>query len=309
MKTSTKDQHILVVGATGNLGFQICRQLAFSKKDVTALVRTSSLAERVADLQQLGVKLVTGDLKDATSINRALDGITTVISTATTVRSAKEGDSINSVDMTGQLALVEQAEARGVNRFIYVSFPPMQGDFPLQNAKRKVENRLIAGKMDFVILQPTYFMEAWLSPALGFDFPNAKATIYGDGTRQISWISIGDVAEFATAAITDETLKNKTIQLGGPEALSPHNVVQIFEKTLGKKFEVAHVPLEAIQQQHHSAPDDLTKTFTGLMLNYAAGSTVDMRKVNNDIPIRLSSVADYARKVFDNVQKAGGPHF
>ncbi len=301
--TNVTSTNVLVVGATGNLGFQICRQLALSKNDVTALVRISSSTERVADLQQLGVKLVTGDLKDATSINRALDGITTVISTATAVRSAQEGDSINSVDMTTQLALVEQAEAQGVNRFIYVSFPPMQGDFPLQNAKRKVESRLPSGKMDFVILQPTYFMEAWLSPALGFDFPNAKATVYGEGTRQISWISIGDVAEFATAAITESTLKNKTIQLGGPEALSPLEVIQIFEKTFGKKFEVAHVPLEAIQQQHESAPDDLTKTFTALMLNYTAGSTVDMRNVNNDIPIRLQSVADYARRVLVNLKK------
>ena len=30
-------------------------------------------------------------------------------------------------------------------------------------------------------MQPTYFTEIWLSPAVGFDYPNGKAVIYGTG--------------------------------------------------------------------------------------------------------------------------------
>jgi hypothetical protein len=42
-----------------------------------------------------------------------------------------------------------------------------------------------------------YFKEVWLSPIVGFDFPNGQATIYGEGRTPISWISLYDVARFA----------------------------------------------------------------------------------------------------------------
>ncbi len=56
--------------------------------------------------------------------------------------SRQEGDSIESVDRQGQLALIDAAAAAGVKRFILVSFPSVEVDFPLQSAKRAVEERL-----------------------------------------------------------------------------------------------------------------------------------------------------------------------
>jgi uncharacterized protein YbjT (DUF2867 family) len=75
--------------------------------------------------------------------------------------------------------------------------------------------------MPYTILQPTFFAEAWLSPAVGFDFPNAKATIYGEGKNKISWITIQDVAAFAVASIDNPAAKNKTIELGGTGSVKP----------------------------------------------------------------------------------------
>ncbi len=68
-------------------------------------------------------------------------------------------------------------------------------------------------------------MEVWLSPALGFDYPNTKATIHGEGKNKISWIAIKDVASFAIASLKSAAAKNKTIELGGPEALNPLQTV------------------------------------------------------------------------------------
>ena len=53
----------------------------------------------------------------------------------------------------------------------------------------------------YTILRAGYFMEAWLSPAVGFDPINAKATIYGAGQNPISWISLQDVAQFAVTSL------------------------------------------------------------------------------------------------------------
>lgn len=297
MKNSAAESRILVVGATGFLGMEICRQLKAANKNVTGLVRKTSSEEKVKALKQLGVQLIEGDLKDRASVKKALQGIAIVISTASSTFSRQEGDSIQTVDNDGQTNLAEEAIAARVQQFIYISFPSMPGEFPLQDAKRRVENKLLASKMTFTILQPTFFAEAWLSPAVGFDFPNAKATIYGEGKNKISWIAIQDVAAFAVGSVDNPATKNKIFELGGPEALSPLEVVTLFEKAGGKKFELQHVPVEALQAQKNTAPDDLGKSFASLMLVYAAGNEISMQQTLKAIPVTLSSVNDYAKRV------------
>jgi uncharacterized protein YbjT (DUF2867 family) len=190
MENSTSKSQILVVGATGFLGLEICKQLTSTGKNVTGLVRKSSATEKVNALKQWGVRLVEGDLKDSASIRNALAGITTVITTVSSTFSRQDGDSIQTVDYEGQYNLCEAAIAAGVKQYIYISFMEIPHQFLLQEAKRRVEKKLVASAMTYTILRPSFFMEAWLSPAIGFDFPNAKATIYGEGKNKISWIAI-----------------------------------------------------------------------------------------------------------------------
>ena len=73
---------VLVVGATGFLGTEICRQLIITGKNVIALVRNSSDPAKLSFLQQLGVETREGDLKDTASIKKAIEDVQTIISTA-----------------------------------------------------------------------------------------------------------------------------------------------------------------------------------------------------------------------------------
>src|SRR5256712_11117147 len=114
---------ILVVGATGLLGSEICRRLTQRGNPVRALVRTTSNHDRVAKLEGLGAELVRGDLKDRASLDAACRGASAVISTASSTMSRQEGDSIESVDRQGQLSPVDPAAAAGVKHFVPISFP------------------------------------------------------------------------------------------------------------------------------------------------------------------------------------------
>lgn len=288
---------VLVVGATGFLGMEICRQLLQANKKVRGLIRTSSDENIVNALTDMGVETITGDLKDPATLSEAFKNVSAVISTVSATRSRNEGDSIESVDEQGQLNAVQVAKENGIDHFVFISFNKVKGDFPLQTAKRKVEEALKESGMTYTILQPTIFMEVWLSPVLGFDFPNNKATIYGSGENKISWISLRDVAQFAVAALDNENAKNKSIELGGPEALSPAEVVKLFEEESGMTFEVQKVPEQALQQQKDGAPDSLSKSFASLMLSYADGSEIPMNETLEKIPVKLTSVKDYARQV------------
>ena len=295
MNDSGNTSKVLVAGPTGFLGSAICGHLAAKNKQVKGLVRASSDAGKVAQLKESGVETVSGDLKNADSLKNALKGVSAVISTVNSAMSRQEGDTIQTVDEEGQINLINAAVDAGVSQFIYISLCPMPVEFPLQTAKRKVEKRLRESGLNYTILQPTYFMEVWLSPALGFDFPNAKANIYGEGKSKISWISIKDVASFAVAALDNPAAKNKVIELGGPEALSLLDAVNIFESTHDKKFELQFVPEEAIAAQKKEAPDPLSESFAGLTLGVVKGSEIDMNNTLNDFPVDLTSVKDYAK--------------
>jgi len=281
----------LIVGATGILGSEICRLLAKKGESVRALVRSTSNPDKVAQLKALKAEVILGDLKDRRSLDAACRGATAVVSTASSTLSRQEGDSIESVDREGQVNLVDAASAAGVTHFVLISFPNVDIDFPLQRAKRAVEDRLQSSGMSYTILQPTFFTEVWLSPALGFDPKNAKAQIYGSGHHKISFISFQDVARFAVAALDPRLAPNAIVKLGGPEALSPLEAVRLAEQVVGKPIEVQHVPEEALRAQHSAATDSLQQSFAGLMLYYADGDVIEMSETLRTFPIEsLKSV-------------------
>jgi uncharacterized protein YbjT (DUF2867 family) len=281
----------LIVGATGILGSEICRLLAENRQPLRALVRSTSNPDKVALLKALEAEVVVGDLKDRRSLDAACRGVTAVISTASSTLSRQEGDSIESVDREGQVNLVDAAEAAGVKHFVLISFPSVDIDFPLQRAKRAVEERLQRSGMSYTILQPTFFTEVWLSPALGFDPKNAKAQIYGSGTQRVSWISVHDVARFAVAALDPGRAQNEAIKLGGPDAVSPLEAVRLAEQVVGRPIEVQHVAEEALRAQHAGATDSLQQSFAGLMLYVAGGDVIEMADTLRRFPIEpLKSV-------------------
>jgi NADH dehydrogenase len=259
------------------------------------MVRPTANENRVENLRRLGAELVTGDLKDPASLDKACAGADVVITTASTTLSRQPGDTISSVDQDGQLHLIDAAKANGVSRFVYISYSGNHAiECPLTTAKRTVEQALRDSGLTYTILRPSYFMEVWLSPALGFDAPNAQARIYGAGRAPISFISFKDVARFVVRCLTTSAARNAVIELGGPESLSPLDVVGIFERSTGRTFDLEHVPEEILEQQHASARDPLDRSFGALMLGYARGDVVDMSHTLAVFPIQLTSVREFA---------------
>ena len=287
---------ILVAGATGLVGSAVCQELARRGEKVKALVRATSAKEKLEALRSGGAELCLGDLKDPASLAGACRGVDAVISTASSTLSRQAGDSIESVDAAGQLNLVNAAQAAGIGRFVFVSFRQPRGmSYPLADAKRAVEEAIAS--LNFTIIQASWFMEVWLSPALGFDYPNASARIYGPGTNPISWVSFRDVAEMCALAVRTPAADRRTIKFGGPEALSPLEVVARFEKIGGRPFQLEHVPEQTLRAQFEGAADPMQKTFAGLMLGYLYGDAMDMTPVVDQFGIQLTSVDEYARRV------------
>lgn len=289
---------ILVVGATGLVGTEVCRRLKGQGEQVRALVRPTSSPDKVASLKEYGAELCVGDLKDTNSLAGACSGVNAIISTASSTLSRQAGDSIESVDEQGQLNLVEAAKAAGSDRFVFVSFRrPGNLAFPLGDAKAHIEDAIKA--LNFTTIQASWFMEVWLSPALGFDYVNAAARIYGPGTSPVSWVSFQDVAEMCVRTLRHPAAERRTIEVGGPEPLSPLEVVARFEQIGGRAFKLEHIPEEALRAQFEGATDSLQKSFAALMLGYSFGDAMNVKPIQDEFGIELTSIDEYARGVLE----------
>jgi uncharacterized protein YbjT (DUF2867 family) len=293
---------ILVVGATGVLGSEVCRLLAASGKPVRGLVRTTSNPEKVGQLKDYGIELVQGDLREKSSLVEACQGITAVISTASAMPRSYQVDENNlkSVDTDGQMNLIDASVTAGVYQYVYISFTA-DNDFPLRNAKRTVEAYLKESNLIYTILRSGYFMEAWLGPGVGFDVANAKVRVYGAGEKQISWISYRDVARFAVDSLDNPEAVNATLALGGPEALSQLAVIKIFEEMGGRQFEKQFVSETTLAEGQMASNDPMQQSYYGLMRWYAQGDPIEMDAIIEAFSFELTSVQDYAQQVLITV--------
>lgn len=288
---------ILVVGATGLLGSEICSRLRARNLQLRALVRPAS---RNADrLRDLGVEIVAGDIRVASDLQRACKGVSTIISTATAMGSKDKSLTLRDVDQRGQLALVEAAESNGVKRFIFVSAAAaLSSAAPLVRYKREVEAALRRSSMRWTILQPSVFMEVWLSGELGWNIAEGKATLFGPGTAPMSWVSVADVAECAVRVLDDDHFFDKVLPIGGPSSPCALEVVQLFERLSGRRFKRTHVPLLLLRVMRPLAALFNEQIASGMaMAAQTEAGVINDLSLQRTLGIEFTSIEQYAARV------------
>ena len=105
------------------------------------------------------------------------------------------------------------------------------------------------------------------------------------------------MAQFAVESLDNPAARSATLELGGPEALSPLQVVRIYEEVGGRPFTVQHVPEDALRAQQEAASDPMEQTFPALMRCIAQGDAIEMGATLQAFPLQLTSVREYAESV------------
>jgi uncharacterized protein YbjT (DUF2867 family) len=232
---------ILIVGATGLLGRATALALLKEGQRVRALVRDPA---RAADLQQAGAELVPGDLTDPGSLERACKGALRVFACAHSflgrgrLRSAQ-------VDHVGHSALIAATLTTGVPRFVYTSALGARDNHPIDffRTKYEIEEVLRGSHIPYTILRPAAFMEQHVHEFLGKPLLDKGFTvIFGAGRKRRNFVSVRDVAPFAVTALRDDTLVNRTLDIGGPDNISTRDVAAMYALR-SRQGRVFHPPL------------------------------------------------------------------
>lgn len=134
----------LVTGAAGFLGSHVARQLVARGDDVRVLMRPTSSNRAISDLS---LEYVTGDLRDAASLEHAMRGVQTVFHVAADYRLwARRPQDIYDSNVGGTKNLLAAAKQAGVERLIYTSTVATiavdRPDLPNEHTDAKLEEMI-----------------------------------------------------------------------------------------------------------------------------------------------------------------------
>ncbi|HEY0872155.1 MAG TPA: SDR family oxidoreductase [Vicinamibacterales bacterium] len=236
---------ILVAGASGTLGSAIVNRLLSSGRSVRVLTRD---AERVQPLVAGGAAVAIGDITDRASIDRAMDGVTHVITTANAFI-VPARDAVERVDVQGNRNLIDAAHAAGVRQFVFTSawLPDEYLRIDYFAAKRRTEDYLRSSGVPYTILRPSAFMETW-AMVIGEPILKTGATrIFGDGTNRVNFVAIDDVAAVAVRTLDHPDAINAVIDIFGPENLSLLDVAAVFERVNGSPARKQFLPVAVMK--------------------------------------------------------------
>jgi uncharacterized protein YbjT (DUF2867 family) len=236
---------ILIVGATGLLGRATALALLKEGQRVRVMVREPARQpQHVSELQRAGAELVSGDLTDPASLERACKGAMRVFACAHSflgrgrLRSAQ-------VDHIGHSALIAATLTTGVPRFVYTSALGARENHPIDffRTKFEIEEILRSSHIPYTILRPAAFMEQHVHEFLGKPLlDKGFAVVFGAGRKRRNFVSVRDVVPFAVAALCDDTLVNRTLDIGGPDNISNRDVAAMYALR-SRQGRVFHPPL------------------------------------------------------------------
>lgn len=134
----------LVTGAAGFLGSHVARQLVARGESVRVLMRPSSNNRAISDLP---LEYVTGDLRDAASLERAMKGAKRVFHVAADYRLwAKKPQDIYDSNVGGTKNLLTAAKQAGVEQLIYTSTVATiavdRPEFPNESTEAKLDEMI-----------------------------------------------------------------------------------------------------------------------------------------------------------------------
>ncbi|CAO2180559.1 unnamed protein product [Urochloa humidicola] len=259
---ASEKSKILVVGATGHLGRHVVAASARLGHPTFALVRDTdpsdpAKAALLKSFQDAGVTLLKGDLGDYGSLVSAVKLADVVIST------------VGVRQITDQIRLIDAIkEAGNVKRFVPSEFG-LDADCsaavePIRsliiNSKAALRRAVEAAGVPYTYAWTGYFFSYGL-PGIGQVLAQSPPTdgkaavVLGDGDSKVSYVDEGDIGTYTVLASGDPRAENKTLYIRPPANTLSHNeLLDLWEKKIGKKFARVHLDEDTVLKQIQEVP-------------------------------------------------------
>lgn len=238
----------LVIGASGRVGSRVVVRLVERGRPVRALVRPDSSIRRLAPVLSR-VRLVAGDVRNPDALAEAVRGVHQVIWTAgiSPLRPGRP-EEIERVEVEGVRHLIEACKRESVAYITYLScmYASQDARSALFRAKWRAEEAVRESGVSHSILRSSVIIHPgrrfylqipaihWWEKAPGI--PHTLPSV------RTSPIAVDDVASCLIDASLNPRVRGRTVEIGGPEALSPSDWIRLAGEERGKPFKEWAVP-------------------------------------------------------------------
>lgn len=219
---------ILVSGATGGIGGEVCRLLKAAGTPFRAMARRQ---EQVDAFGRQGIDAVRGDFDHPETLAAAMQGCDTMflITPPTPDQFAQE------------TAAIDAAKRAGIGRIVKISASDgnVRSPVPWARTHALIDHHLRAAGIGWTILKPTAFMQNFL----WFKDPIARGFLpQVTGKGSVSWVDTRDVARVAATVLTEQGHEGATYFLTGPETLDMKEAARRLSAVVGRKVRYLDLP-------------------------------------------------------------------
>ncbi len=226
---------VLVTGATGLVGGHLVARLLKQGYRVRGMTRSAAKAR---ELERTGCEAVVGDVRDDRAVAQAVAGVRGVIHLVAILRPWRDA-TYESVTVQGTRAVVAAAQRSGVRRLIYISALGVRAadTNPYMASKRKAEEAVRASGLDYTILRPSYLygQGSHFLKLLEQLVTLPVIPVVGPGRQRLQIMWVADLVACIVASLGKEATYRQTYEIGGPEALTFNEVLDILSRVKGKR--------------------------------------------------------------------------
>jgi len=225
-------KHILITGATGNIGHEVIRWLYENNtaNEITAGVRNIDKAKNeFKDYSQL--KYVKFDFEDFTTFDDSLTNIDCVF--------LLRPPHISDVEKYFR-PLIAAIKKHHIHEIVFLSVQGAEKSTIIPH--NKIERLIVEFGLKYIFLRPSYFMQN-LTATLQKDIQEKQRIILPAGKAKFNWIDIENIGEITAHLLTDfDTYKNRAIELTGYENIDFYEVSDLISNTIHRqvKFDNAN---------------------------------------------------------------------
>ncbi|MEJ7678011.1 MAG: SDR family oxidoreductase [Segetibacter sp.] len=251
---------ILVTGATGQMGRTVIKTL-LKKIPVQQINVLSRKQEKLAELKSMGLNTFVGGYDDVVSLEKAMDGVDTVL----LISRGDQGDR-----MQEHKNVADTAKKCGVQNIACTS-RALQDRTTLQNKLMQdhfnTEDYIKESGLNYTIFQNSLYME-FLQSFVNKD-QMEKGIFLPTGDGKVAFTLRADQAEAMANVLMNEAFENKTYQFTNNETYSFLDVANILSSLSGKevKYTPIELPVFLETMKQRGLPDVVINKMGGFLLD------------------------------------------
>jgi uncharacterized protein YbjT (DUF2867 family) len=305
---------VLVTGATGFVGHEIVASLLLRGHAVTALVREPA---RAVDLAARGVTIVTGDVLEPPTVERAADGHDAVVHLVGVIVEPKPL-TFDDLHRRATENVIAATKAVGVKRYLHMSANGTRADAPspYHTTKWAAEEAVRASGLRWTIFRPSLIFggsrrDKLFKTLAGFYRKPffVPVPLVGSGEARMQPVAVADVARAYAEALGNPASEGKTYVVVGRQRLPFREMVQAVGDAMGKRKWMAPGPPPILRLMAWALLERLPNPpLTRAQITMALEDNVgDPAEVERDFAMEMRSYTPFVPQVLATLDRDEGP--